>query len=137
MEYAGHIHQKTRGKRVCGRFRSKNAYGQQERPQLCRICKSGKRRKTGASALCTMDDESCFLCDPTWPQDVCVSRENHVVSTATSCDVTYCATTLQGFNKHASETMRIPKHPTTVMTANGEVPTREESTYMSKNWTHP
>ena len=25
-----------------------------------------------------------------------------VVSTLTSCDVTYCATTLQGFNKHAS-----------------------------------
>ena len=25
-----------------------------------------------------------------------------VVSTATGCDVTYCATTLQGFNKHAS-----------------------------------
>ena len=28
---------KSGGKRVCGRFRSKFAYGQQERPQLCRV----------------------------------------------------------------------------------------------------
>ena len=33
------------------------------------------------------------------------------------------------------ETMRISKNPTTVMTANGEVQTRPEARYMSKNWT--
>ena len=59
---------------------------------ICRfqnsIYKSGKRRKTGASPLCTMD-ENCFLCDPTWAQDV-GEREKYVtvVSTVPGCDVT-------------------------------------------------
>ena len=32
VDCAGRIHHKTRGKRVCGRLRSKYAHGQQERP---------------------------------------------------------------------------------------------------------
>ena len=32
MDFAGRIHNKLRGKKVCGRFRSKHAHGQQERP---------------------------------------------------------------------------------------------------------
>ena len=35
------------------------------------------------------------------PRRLCV-RSISVKSTVTGCDVTYCATTLQGFNKHAS-----------------------------------
>ena len=37
MGTAGRIHRKKGGKRVCGRFRSKYAFGQQERCFLCRI----------------------------------------------------------------------------------------------------
>ena len=33
---------------------------------------------------------------------LCEERNVTVVSTVTSCDETYCATTLHGFNKHAS-----------------------------------
>ena len=36
MDFAGRIHNKLRGKRVCGRFRSKHAHGQQERPEQSR-----------------------------------------------------------------------------------------------------
>ena len=68
--------------------------------QPCPICKSGKRRKTGANALCTMDDANCFhmvrLELKTSVNDMNVT----VMSTVTGCD--HCATTLQGFNKHAS-----------------------------------
>ena len=32
---AGYVNKRTGGKRVCGRFRSECAYGQQTRPQLC------------------------------------------------------------------------------------------------------
>ena len=40
-------------------------------------------------------------------------------------------------NSDEWETVRISKNPTTVMTANGEVQTRENATvYMSKNWTY-
>ena len=50
-------------------------------------------------SLCTMDDANCFhmirLGSKTSVNDMNVT----VVSTATGCDVTYCATTLQGFNK--------------------------------------
>ena len=37
------------------------------------MCKSGKRRKTGAKCA-VHKDENCFLWDPTWSQDVCVQR---------------------------------------------------------------
>ena len=36
-EVCGRIHNNTGGKRVCGGLQSKHAYGQQERPQRCRI----------------------------------------------------------------------------------------------------
>ena len=36
-DFAGRIHNKPRGKRVCGRFRSKHAHGQQERLEQSRI----------------------------------------------------------------------------------------------------
>ena len=37
------------------------------------ICKRGRRHKTGAKCA-VHKDENCFLCDPTWAQDVCVQR---------------------------------------------------------------
>ena len=37
VDYAGRIHNNPRRKRVCGRFRSKHAHGQQERPKLSGI----------------------------------------------------------------------------------------------------
>ena len=37
VDFAGSIHNKTGGKRVCGGLWCKHVYGQQERPQLCRI----------------------------------------------------------------------------------------------------
>ena len=62
----------------------------------------GNDAKTCASALCTMDDANCFhmirLELKTSVNDMNVS----VKSIVTCCDVTCCATTLQGFNKHAS-----------------------------------
>ena len=67
-----------------------------------RKCKSGKRRKTGASVLCTMDDASCFLDIRLGLKTSVHEKHVSVKSTATGCDVTSCATTLQGFNKHAS-----------------------------------
>ena len=39
-------------------------------------------------------------------------------------------------NSAELETMRTSKNPTTVMTANGEVQTREKPRYMSSNWTY-
>ena len=51
-----------------------------------------KEHKTCKNALCTMDDASYFL----------VIRHVSVKSIVTDCDVTNCATTLHGFNKHAS-----------------------------------
>ena len=52
MEFAGRIHNKTGGKRVCGGLRSKHAYGQQERPELCRFgfVKVSKIRTTVVTA---------------------------------------------------------------------------------------
>ena len=38
-------------------------------------------------------------------------------------------------NSAELETMETPRRPTTVMTANGEVQTKEEATVLSKNWT--
>ena len=37
------------------------------------LCKSEKRRKTGAKCA-VHNDENCFLFDPAWAQDVCVKR---------------------------------------------------------------
>ena len=37
MEFAGRIHNKTAGKRVCGRFLSRYAHGQQKRPQQSQV----------------------------------------------------------------------------------------------------
>ena len=37
VDYAGRIHDNPRRNRVCGRFRSKHAHGQQERPEESRI----------------------------------------------------------------------------------------------------
>ena len=65
-------------------------------------CKSGKQHKTCASALCTMDDASYFLVIRLGPQTSECEKNVTVVSTVTSCDVTNCATTLHGFNKHAA-----------------------------------
>ena len=37
MEFTSPIRNKTGGKRVCGGLWSKHAYGQQQKPELCRI----------------------------------------------------------------------------------------------------
>ena len=39
--------------------------------ELFQSCKCGRRRETGAKCA-VHKDETCFLCDPTWAQDVCV-----------------------------------------------------------------
>ena len=66
------------------------------------VCKSGKRRKTGASTLCTMDDACYFHVIRLGPKTSVHEKHVSVLSTVLGCDVTNCATTLQGFNKHAS-----------------------------------
>ena len=65
-------------------------------------CKSGKQHKTCASALCTVDDTCCFHVIRLGPKTSECEKNVTVVSTVKSCDVTYWATTLHGFNKHAS-----------------------------------
>ena len=65
-------------------------------------CKSGKQHKSCSSALCTMDDASSFLVIRLGPKTSECEKNVTVVSTVTGCDVTKCATTLHGFNKHAS-----------------------------------
>ena len=65
-------------------------------------CKSGKQHKTCSSALCTMDDASYFLVIRLGPKTSECDKNVTVVTTVTSCDVTNCATTLHGFNRHAS-----------------------------------
>ena len=66
------------------------------------ICKSGKQHKTCSSALCTMDDASYFLVIRLEPKTSECEKNVTVVSTVTGCDLTNCATTIHGFNKHAS-----------------------------------
>ena len=65
-------------------------------------CKSGKQHNTCSSALCTMDDASCFLVIRLGPKTSECEKNVTDVSTVTGCDVTNCATTLHGINKHAS-----------------------------------
>ena len=62
------------------------------------FCKGVKLRKMGASALCTVDDASCFRMIRLGPK-TSVYELNATVSAVTSCDVTNRATTLDGFNK--------------------------------------
>ena len=50
-------------------------------------------------ALCTVDDTCCFHDIRLGPKTSECEKHVSVKSTVTSCDVTYCATTLQGFNK--------------------------------------
>ena len=52
--------------------------------------------------LCTMDDASYFLVIRLGPKTSECEKNVTVVSSVTGCDVTNCATTLHGFNKHAS-----------------------------------
>ena len=49
-----------------------------------------------------MGDASCFLTIRLGPMTSVCEKHVSVKSTVTGCDVTNCATTLQGFNKHAS-----------------------------------
>ena len=49
-----------------------------------------------------MDDTCCFHDIRLGPKTSVYHVKVIVVSTASGCDVTNCATTLQGFNKHAS-----------------------------------
>ena len=74
----------------------------EDTPAVFSLCKSGKQHKTCSSALCTMDDASYFLVIRLGPKTSECEKNVTVVSTVTGCDVTNCATTLHGFNKHAS-----------------------------------
>ena len=69
---------------------------------VLRLCKSGKQHKTCSSALCTVDDASYFLVIRLDPSTSECEKNVTVVSTVIGFDVTNCATTLHGFNKHAS-----------------------------------
>ena len=53
-------------------------------------------------ALCTVDDTCCFHDIRLGPKTAVYHMKVIVVSAASDCDVTNCATILQGFNKHAS-----------------------------------
>ena len=53
-------------------------------------------------ALCTMDDASYFLVIRLGPRTSECEKNVTVVFAVTGCDVTNRATTLHGFNKHAS-----------------------------------
>ena len=66
------------------------------------FCKSGKPRRTCKCALCTVDDTCGFHVIRLGPKTSVHERHVSVQSAVTSCGVTNCATTLQGFNKHAS-----------------------------------
>ena len=63
------------------------------------ICKSGKPRKTCKCALCTVDDMCCFHDIRLGPKTSVYKKHVSVKSIVTSCDVTNCARTLQGFTK--------------------------------------
>ena len=67
-----------------------------------KMCKSGKQHKTYSRALCAMDDASHLLVIRLGPKTSECEKNVTVVSAVTGCDVTNCATTLHGFNKHAS-----------------------------------
>ena len=57
---------------------------------------SGKLHKMGARALCTVDDASCFLDIRLGPKTSrCVMTVN-VKTSVGGCEVSNCATTLQG-----------------------------------------
>ena len=62
----------------------------------------GNNTKTCKCALCTVDDTCCFHDIRLGPKTSVCEMNVNVVSTVTGCDVTNCATTLHGFNKHAS-----------------------------------
>ena len=73
------------------------------------FCKTGKRHKTCSSAVRTMDDTSYFLVIRLGPKTSECEKNVTVVSTVTDCDVTNCATTFPGFNKHASDSRDVPR----------------------------
>ena len=52
--------------------------------------------------MCAVDDTCCFHDIRLGPKTSVYVEHVSVKSTVTGCDATYCATTLQGFNKHAS-----------------------------------
>ena len=66
------------------------------------LCKSGKLHGMCKCALCAMDDASYFLTIRLGPKTSVYEKHVSVKSTVVGCDVTNCATTLHGFNKHAS-----------------------------------
>ena len=77
-------------------------------------CESWKRHTMCKCALCTVDDSGCFHDIRLGPKTSVNHVKVIVVSTALRCDVTYCATTLQGFNKHACsrrEAVRFARRP--------------------------
>ena len=68
---------------------------------------------------CALDDASCFLTIRLGPKTSVYEKHVSVKSTVQRCDVTNCATTLQGFNKHTPNTLFTrthAKHPHTHQT---------------------
>ena len=55
--------------------------------------------------LCTVDDTCCFHVIRLGPRTSVHEKHVRVKSTVTGCDVTNCATTLQGFNKQRVSTL--------------------------------
>ena len=55
-----------------------------------------------SSALYTVDDANNFLVIRLGPKTSECEKNVIVMSTVTDCEVSNCATTLHGFNKHAS-----------------------------------
>ena len=67
-------------------------------------CKRGRRHKTGAKCA-VHKDENCFLCDPTWAQDVCAQRSMSLSCLLyQGCDVT---TVQQHYTGSASTPPRV------------------------------
>ena len=85
--------------RTCQRQRASRSVAKSTKQSFC---KSGKQHKKCSSALCTMDDASYFLVVRLGPKTSEREKNVTVASSVTGCDVTNCATTLHGFNKHAS-----------------------------------
>ena len=85
---------------VIGRVQQREGVRRNQEGNLPK-CKSGKRQTMCKCALCTVGDSSCFHDIGLGPRRLSVrSMSVSIKSAVTGCDVTYCATTLQGFNRH-------------------------------------
>ena len=102
MDYAGRIHQRTRGKRefVAGSGARMHMVSKKDlnSAEFARVGNDPKRVQVRCAPWMMRVVFSAIRLGPKTP----VYRVKVMSSTATGCDVTHCATTLQWFNKHAS-----------------------------------